>query len=313
VSWRGGPAGWGTVGALAVVAATLSAVNPGLLLVVPFALLVLALPPYRPFLLVAALGGAAFVLKGSAGGSVWYFERGWALLVAGWFVLAVVLMHDTGFIGRALTALAGAAASAVPFLWLNHGAFGQLDATLGARLREAAAQAAAAWQNLASRAAPSGGTSGGLTDTIYRAADLQVMLFPALLALASLAGLAVAWWAYRRLALRDAEPLRPLREFAFPNDLVWLLISGIALLVLPVGELASRAGANVLTFMAALYALRGAAVLIVIGGAPGPLALLLGLLALLFLYPLVMATAVLVGLTDTWIDLRARRGVAPPS
>jgi len=313
VSRRGGPAGWGTVGALAVAAATLSAVNPGLLLVVPFVLLVLALPPYRPFLMLAALGAGTFVLTGGGGGSVWYFERGWALLVAGWFGLAAVLMRRTGFIGRGLAALAGAVATAVPFLWLNRGAFRQLDATLGGRLREAASQAAVAWQNLANRAAPSSGGSGSLADTISRAADLQVLLFPALLALASLAGLAVAWWAYRRLALREPEPLRPLREFAFPNDLVWLFIGGIALLVLPVGEAAGRAGANMLTFMAALYALRGAAVLIVVGGAPGPLALFVGLLALLFLYPLVMATAVLVGLTDTWIDLRARRGAAPPN
>lgn len=307
---RGGPAGWGTVAALAVVAATLSAINPGLLLVVPFALLVLGLPPHRPLLMFGAVALGALVMTGASAGAVWYFERGWALLVAGWFVLAVALLPSSGFIARGLLAVAGAAVSSVPFLWLNSGAFSQLEMALSGRLRDAAAQAATAWQSLSARSAAgqATGRSSGIADAIYRAADLQVLLFPALLALATLAGLAVAWWAYRRLALRDREPLRPLREFAFPNDLVWLLVVGIALLVMPAGDAAGRAGANVLTFMAALYALRGAAVLLVIGGAPGPLGMFMGLLALLFLYPLVMATAVLVGLTDTWIDIRARRG-----
>ena len=314
VSLGGRPAGWGTVAALSVIAAVLSAINPGLLLVVPFTLLVLALPPHRPLLTVMAGALALLVMAGTRGGSVWYFERGWALLAAGWFVLAVAVLPRAGFIARGLVALAGAAATSVPFLWLNRGAFAQLEAALGGRLRDAASQAAAAWQKLSSNAGGGGqpSSSSGLTDAIYRAADLQVLLFPALLGLATLAGLAVAWWAYRRLAVRDHEPLRPLREFAFPNDLVWLLIAAIAVLVLPVGQAVDRAGANVLAFMAALYALRGAAVLVVIGGAPGPLGMFMGLLALLFLYPLVMATTVLVGLTDTWIDIRARRRASRP-
>jgi hypothetical protein len=309
VTPRGGPAGWGTIAALAVVAATLSAVNPGLLLVVPFALLVLALPPYRPLLLAAALTVVVLAFLGSGGGLVWFFERGWALVLAGWFVLAVTVLPRAAFIVRGLVAVAAAAVTAVPFLWLNRGAFGQLESALGGRLRSAAAQAAAAWQGLSGGNGGDTGESaaGGIADAIFRAADLQVLLFPALLGLASLAGLAVAWWGYRRLAWREAEPLRPLREFAFPNDLVWLLIAGVALVVLPGAEALGRAGLNVLTFMAGLYALRGAAVLMVIGGAPGPVGMLLGLLALLFLYPLVMATTVLVGLTDTWIDIRAKR------
>jgi hypothetical protein len=56
-----------------------------------------------------------------------------------------------------------------------------------------------------------------------------------------------------------------------------------------------------------LYALRGAAVLLVIGGASGPLAVVVGMLLVLFLTPFVMATTFLVGLSDTWLDIRARR------
>ena len=137
-------------------------------------------------------------------------------------------------------------------------------------------------------------------------------MFPALLGLASLTGLAVAWFAFQRVANREPTPLRPLREFRFPDDLVWVLIAGVVLLLLPFGA-AERAGTNLLAFMTALYALRGLAVLLVLAGAPGPLGMVVGGLLLLFLYPLVMAMTVLVGVTDTWLDIRARRRAVPPS
>lgn len=307
---REGPAGWGSVAGLAVIAATLSAVNPALLLVVPFALLALALPPRRPLVLGAAAVLAYLAVSGPRGGLVWYFERSWALLLSAWFLVAVVALPRSGFLGRALIALGGAVVTSLPFMVANRGLFERLDAALGARLREGAAQAAAAWERLSQpAAADSTSAAGGIASTIQRAAELQTELFPALLALASLAALAVSWWGWRRIAAREAEPLRPLREFGFPNDLVWLLIVGIGLLLAPgLADGWNRLGTNLLAFMAGLYALRGLAVLVVIGGSPGPFGLLLGLLVVLFLYPLVMATAVLVGLTDTWLDIRARRG-----
>jgi hypothetical protein len=248
----------------------------------------------------------AVVLSGARTGLLWYFERGWALLVAAWFVVMVVALPRQGFLVRGLGALLGAELTTTLFLALNQGSFERLESAVSVRLREAAASAVAGWQRLG---APGEGGEGTvpLNDLVYRFAELQVMLFPALLALATLAGLAVAWWGFRRLTQGEREPLAPLREFRFPNDLVWLLIVGLGLLLLPAGAVAERIGSNLLTFMAALYALRGLAVLLVVGGAPGPLGLLVGLLAVLFLYPLVMAATVLVGLTDTWLDIRARR------
>src|SRR5690606_25169464 len=115
-----------------------------------------------------------------------------------------------------------------------------------------------------------------MSDALFRAVELQALVFPALLALASVAALAVAWWGYRRMSGGGPRPLAPLREFRFHDGLVWLLVIGIALLVLPVDGIADRAGSNLLTFMAALYALRGLAVLLVLGGVPGPLGMLIG-------------------------------------
>jgi hypothetical protein len=306
VAEQGRPAGWGTVAALAVCAAVLSVTspNPGLLLLIPFAVLALALPPRRPAIALGALVMVVLLLSGQRGGLLWYFERGWTLLVGAWFVVMVLALPRRGFIERGLGAVLGAELTTTLFLVVNRGGFTRLETAVGARLRDATAQAVAAWQQLG---ASESGDVASVGDLLYRFAELQVMLFPALLALATLAGLAVAWWGYRRLSAGEHEPLRPLREFRFPNDLVWLLIVGLALLLLPIGAEAARVGSNLLTFMAALYALRGLAVLVVIGGVPGPLGMLFGLLAVLFLYPLVMTATVLVGLTDTWLDIRARR------
>src|SRR5690606_1867006 len=86
--------------------------------------------------------------------------------------------------------------------------------------------------------------------------------------------------------------------------MVWLLVAGIALIVAPVGGAAMRTGANLIAFMGALYALRGLGVVLSLAGGTGAVGVLLATLAVLFLYPMVMAAAFLVGLTDTWLDLR---------
>lgn len=296
--------GWAGVAALALATAFLSAVQPALLMFVPLALLFIALPPRRPLLL--ALG--AFILWLAFGGTpvasaLWYFERGWALLLGAWFVVAVVLGPRWTFLPRALGAIAATAATVSIFLLVNRGGFAILDSAIAARLRSTASQVLTVWQS--TNASESVRVDMG--EMLYRFAELQGRLFPALLALASLAALGVAWWAFGRVAEGIAYPLARWREFRFRDELVWLLIAGLALLLLPLDQLATRAGENLLLFMAVLYALRGAAVLLVIGGASGPLAVVVGTLLVLFLTPFVMATTFLVGLSDTWLDIRARR------
>ena len=48
------------------------------------------------------------------------------------------------------------------------------------------------------------------------------------------------------------------------------------------------------------------------GGAPSFLTVMFGALMAIFLYPLVLTAAVLVGLGDTWLDVRGRAAAAPP-
>jgi hypothetical protein len=303
--------GWGVVAGLALVAAACSVVSPGLLIFLLLALLLLALPPRRPTLVAVAAGLAYVIFRGGAphrftDGS-WYVDRGWILLLGAWFVVMVALWPTARFINRALAAVGAAAASTALLLVLFPSGWRNLDWLVSHRIHEVAALAAQQWVG-----AGAGEWSGRFASAAYQLAELQAFLHPALLALESLAGLAVAWWIYHRVATGEPNPLGRWRDFRFGDHLVWLLVAGILLLLLPLGEVAGRAGSNLLAFMSALYALRGSAVLLTVFGLQGVGGALIATIALLFLYPLTLTTAVLVGLTDTWVDLRAHRAAPRP-
>ncbi|NIP56735.1 MAG: DUF2232 domain-containing protein, partial [Gemmatimonadetes bacterium] len=145
-----------------------------------------------------------------------------------------------------------------------------------------------------------------LADAVYRTVEIQGIVFPALLGLASLGALGVAWWIYVRLATGGDQGLAPLAHFRFHDQLVWLFIVGLVLVLAGSSGTLERAGTNAVVFMGALYALRGAAVLIFVTGGLSLAGSALLALALLFVAPVLLAGAMLVGLGDTWFDLRAR-------
>ncbi len=295
--------GWGRVLGLVLVAAAFSVVPSVLLIFVPLALMLVALPPRRPGWMAVGVAGLVLLLSGSGEGLLLDFGRGWALIAGAWFVLAAVVLERPGFLGRGLVALTGAFATVAGFALLQPSTLAGLDRAVRTRILTGLGTV----QQIPALAA-----RPGLSDALERGAEVQEMLYPAMLALSSLAALAAAWWLFRRLTTRDAEALRPLREFRFSDELVWALILGILLLLLPVDGIADRAGSNVLAFVALLYALRGAAVLLVLGGAPGPLGWILVALVGLLLYPIVMVAMFVVGLSDTWLDLRTRRARSKP-
>ncbi|HEX6938389.1 MAG TPA: DUF2232 domain-containing protein [Longimicrobiales bacterium] len=291
--------------ALTLAAATLSVASPVPLVLIPLALLLLALPPRRPGLVAVGAVVAGLVFRGALAGPLGYAELGWGFVLGGWFVLLAAVRPDAGFLGRALGAVAGAGATVALALAPRPEAWEYLDWRVARQLDRAAGTLASLW-GAAARPEP---WAGQVVDGFYRAAELQTMLHPALLALASLAGLGVAWWVHRWLGGGESQPFAPFREFRFHDELVWLLIAGILLLVLPIGGAAPRAGSNLVAFMGALYALRGMAVLLAVTGSPGAGAVALGLLAL-FVLPMVVLGTAMVGLADTWIDWRARRTAA---
>jgi hypothetical protein len=79
----------------------------------------------------------------------------------------------------------------------------------------------------------------------------------------------------------------------------------------PAALLWTRLAVNVLVFMGALYALRGLAIFVYLAeGTRSILAMIFGVLVLIFLYPVVVTGALLMGISDTWLDVR-NRPIAP--
>jgi hypothetical protein len=145
----------------------------------------------------------------------------------------------------------------------------------------------------------------GLAEVLSTTVRVQGVLFPSLLGLSSLAALGVAWWMHLRMSPRSGLGLSDLRDFRFADALVWVLIAGAVLLLVAEWSVGwGRLGMNLMTFMGALYMLRGLAVILVLlGGLSFGGGLLLAL-ALVLAGPLVAVGTMLVGVGDSWLDLR---------
>ena len=289
--------------ALAVFTAALSVFNPMLLILVPLAFMAVALQPRRPVLMLIAVVLLASALTGTPDGVLWWYGRGWALILSAWFILAALLLPRAGLLARSLAATAGSVLTVVLLFVVDRSGWFALDTAIDSQLHASAADVVTFWTTKFADKP----WVPAMSSSVYKFTDFQEFTYPALLAIASLSGLAVAWWIWRRLAAQEERPFGALREFRFNDELVWLVVAGAALIVLPLEGVATRMGTNLLTFMAALYAVRGLAVILSLFGSPSVLGTLFGILVFLMLYPIVMATTLMVGLTDTWLDLRARR------
>lgn len=156
----------------------------------------------------------------------------------------------------------------------------------------------------------SGALAGRVAD-ITRGILTTVDYWPAIHALFAMAGGWLAWMWYHRIA---SEPIglapKRFREFSFSDHLVWLVILSGAALLAGVGGTGRLVAGNLLMFLLALYAGRGLAVIrTALLPAPRALAVLLSITSIVLL-PLAMVTATLIGLADTWLDIRRR--MAPP-
>jgi hypothetical protein len=253
--------------------------------------------------------------------------RGWSLLVAGAFGVVCLFgrMPAASLLPRALVAIVATfavglvmtIASPVDFV----GAAGTVKAEFALRnqqtvaaLNETIRQYPEAWKDMMS------GTPGGadapaeIQKALTQSSSAAASVWAALLALQSLAALALAWAVYHRLSrARIGPPVSDLRDFRFSDQLVWGLIAGLALLLVPIGPW-NYVGRNLTVFFAALYAIRGLGVLSAFlprGGLPLAAAIgfvflwipLLRQLAAVGFMVMVIA-AIGLGLGDTWADWR---------
>ena len=109
-----------------------------------------------------------------------------------------------------------------------------------------------------------------------------------------------------RLSGGGTGAIGPLKQYRFNDHLVWLLIGGMVLLLSRWGESVSRAGANAVVFMGALYTLRGAAVFMFISGGLSLFGYVLLAIGVALAAPVVIGMAMMIGIGDTWLDVRAR-------
>jgi Predicted membrane protein (DUF2232) len=294
--------GWRRGLGLFLIATALSISGSLPLVIVPFVFLSLVMGSRRFGLTFLTVVGLVLVFGGTIRDDLWYLERGWAILLAGWFVALTLVRPSSSFVGRALLTTVGTFVVSASVIASRFEGWARLDWTVRQSLMNGVDAALQGMRLLMG----DNGPSEALVTAVMKTAEQQGEIFPALLGLSSVAALGAAWWLYVRLAWGSDRGIGPLRDFRFNDHLVWLFIAGIAVLVMGLGDSWARAGTNTVVFMGGLYALRGVAVVAFLSGGLSFVNGVFLAIALTFVGPLVVGGALIIGLGDTWLDVRTR-------
>ena len=242
--------------------------------------------------------------------------RSWALLLAATFGVVSILNKGKGsFFPRALAATMLTLAMVGGMLLVRPGAFRTYADTLRGQIDRRGAEELAKWDATAStpewkameeKSQAVLNLSAEVVRFWNEVPKATAQVAPALLALESLAALALVWGLYHRVSrVRLGPPLGALRYFRFNDQLIWGLIAGITLVVLPTLQPFRAIGLNVLVFLGVLYLLRGLGVLSWFL-APRRIALALLIVIAILSWPIIGLFSIGLGLGDTWLDLRRR-------
>jgi hypothetical protein len=269
-------------------------------------LLVLSWTALAVWLLVTPLPGSPQFLAVS---------KGWALLVAASFGVVSIMSPSRPFFPRALSAIGLAFAVGLTLVTFAARRPGVVETTIRQEYTRRVESWLADWQSVSrtpewqelTRDKPGmEALARESSDRLLKLPPVTAPLFPAMLALESLAVLALAWGLYHRVSrARIGPPLAPLKEFRFNDQLVWGLVAGITAVAVPTLNAFRVVGLNLLLFFGALYALRGLGVLTWFF-APGRLMVTLTIALAIFMWPILGVFALGIGLGDTWLDWRSR-------
>jgi len=242
-------------------------------------------------------------------------SKGWALLLVASFGVASIMSPRQSFFPRALSAIGlsfGVGLALVLFASRRPDTVERAVRTEYTRRVDSwltdweSVSQTLEWQQLARDNPGMETLARESSERLKQIPPITSPLFPSLLALESLAVLALAWGLYHRVSrARIGPPLAPLKEFRFNDQLVWGLVLGITAVAVPTLKAFSIVGLNLLVFFGALYALRGLGVLAWFF-APGRLMVALTIGLAIFIWPLLGVFALGVGLGDTWLDWRSR-------
>ncbi len=296
-----GREGWLRAAGLLAVTVSSSVVNPMILVAVPFGFLIVLMSQRSLLALVFAAAAGATVAMGDSSSGFWFAERGWALLVGGCFMALTLRWPEGSFLPRGLGAIFGSFVGMGLLFWVRPGEWAVAEWMVKSRLEFAMNGVLQTVRNgVAPEAVPE------LFETqVMLFLAVQGLVFPALLGLASLSALGFAWWLFGRVTRSPGPGLGLLKDFRFNDQMVWVLIIGIISLFLSSGTV-ERVGVNAVVFMGALYALRGAGVVLFMTGGFSLLGGILLLVGFFLLAPFMVLGAMFIGLGDTWFDLRSR-------
>jgi hypothetical protein len=267
------------------------------LVAVPFLLLV-GTNALRGYAILGATLIAIIIVMAGPYDGMWYLERGWALLLGGCFVGLSIVRPKMKISDRALEAVFGALVLVAILMTLMSGAWNIVDWVISDRVRATVAQVIAL-----------GGSEGlapALITALYQTAELQILIFPALTALASMSALLLSWWLFIFFSGRSEEALGLVKNFRFNDHLIWMLVVGLFLLFTRWSEPLQRLGSNAVVFIGALCAVRGAAVIVFITGGFSVLGYAMTLFGLVIVPPIVLGGAILIGIADIYLDFRKR-------
>jgi type IV secretory pathway VirB2 component (pilin) len=294
---------------MGVVFMTSSVTRPAVLISVLFLEIALLLGARRVAVLAGAALASTLVFWEGPWAGVAYPERAgavWALVLGAWFSGLTRWGGVRSLTDRALQALGGAAGTVAAAAALRPSLWRSVELAVSDRM----SVSLATLLDEVRKAQGGQAVPPSMVTLLNRTMQTLQGLFPATLAIASLAALGAAWWLFRRIAAGDDQGIRPLREFRFNDHMVWLFVGGLVLLVVRWGGLLGRVGMNAVVFMGALYALRGLAVVLFVSGGLSLIGVALLVLGLFFLGPVLFAGAVIIGLGDTWLDIRSRASAA---
>jgi hypothetical protein len=276
---------------------------PPVLLFGPLAgLLLLSRPAsFREWLWLLGAATLSAIWLNQPGGLAGQFARAAAVLLTGTF-LALTVWRPSGQFSRVVGAAALAGVALLVWMWHLGIGWAEVQRAVEHDLwtynRE--------FIERLGQAIPGTSTSR-LMDEMAATVRTISAFYPALLALASMAGVRLAWSWHHRIARRPiGPPPAGFTAFQFSDQLVWGWVIGLGLCLFPLPEVWRGVGANLLLVSAALYAMRGLAVFS--AGSkrvPGIVLATLSVVAL-FLFPFVLSGLTLLGLADTWLDFRRR-------
>lgn len=260
---------------------------------------------------------AALLLGTSAGppdGAYSWMARGWAMLLAASFGLVSIVAGAEAFFPRALSALAISVALGFGIVLVSQGGTDRVSSTMSAEfnrrieqsnasLREAARQPE--WKEMLNRSPALQRLTKDSETQLASLPKWSTMLVPALLALESLAAMALGWALYHRMSDVAVGPaLGKLSDFRFNDQLVWGVAVGASIFLLKAFAEGKSAGLNLLVFFGFLYVLRGMGVLTWMSR--GRALKFMLIVAAIFAWQVMAALAFGIGLGDTWLDWRSR-------